>query len=201
MGRIRGLDKAASEASGRSLIDRLGLLPSPHVPIDSLSKGNKQKVVIAQAFIAPVEMIVLDEPCAGLDAQARGALAELIDEQRTRGAAVLMSSHAPPADSLDDHVLRISDGQLCQMPIPSEARVDEDELGRSHVALTPTGLCSPSEEILLLPGVLSGAYDESRKLLELLVQATDIDDLLHEAIAAGWSVLSVAPLPPDGRSR
>ena len=83
MGRIRGLGRPAVERRSGDLLERLGLLPDPYVAIDSLSKGNKQKVVIAQAFLAPVGLVVLDEPHSGLDAQARHVLDDLIESERT----------------------------------------------------------------------------------------------------------------------
>ena len=58
MGRIKGLDAEAINARSRELLQRLDLQPSPNEPIDSLSKGNRQKVVIAQAFLGPVELLV-----------------------------------------------------------------------------------------------------------------------------------------------
>ena len=80
MGQIRGLDRAAV----RGLVvvtcsSDSDFSSTPTYPIDSLSKGNKQKVVIAEAFLAPVGLVVLDEPHSGLDAQARRTLDELIE--------------------------------------------------------------------------------------------------------------------------
>ena len=52
---------------------RLDLLPGANEPIDSLSKGIRQKLVIAQAFLGPVELLVLDEPFSGRDPVAHAA--------------------------------------------------------------------------------------------------------------------------------
>ena len=67
MGRIKGLDLEVIKSRSSDLLQRLELCPSPHQSIDSLSKGNRQKLVLAQAFLAPVGLLVLDEPFSGLD--------------------------------------------------------------------------------------------------------------------------------------
>ena len=80
MGRIKGLDAGVISTGSRELLRRLDLQPGPNEPIESLSKGNRQKLVLAQAFLGPVGLLVLDEPFSGLDLVAHAALAELTNE-------------------------------------------------------------------------------------------------------------------------
>ncbi len=61
--------------------------------IKGLSKGNKQKVGIVQAFMHDPELLILDEPTSGLDPLMQQVFLELVGEARTRGATVFMSSH------------------------------------------------------------------------------------------------------------
>jgi ABC-type multidrug transport system ATPase subunit len=193
MGRIRGLDRGAIDARSRDLLEHLGLLPDPYVSIEALSKGNKQKVVIAQAFLAPVDLAVLDEPFSGLDAQARRTLDDLIESERTRGAAVLMTSHTVPLGPEPDRVYRIRDGCLYRMQstaVASELR---------HIQLTATSRPCPVEQILSSVCVRSVNYDKTRRVLSLVVEAPDADAFLCDAITKGWSVTAVAPLPGSGR--
>ena len=192
MGRIRGLNRAAIESRGRDLFERLGLLPDPYVSIDSLSKGNKQKVVIAQAFLVPVGLVVLDEPQSGLDAQARRTLDDLIESERMRGAAVLMTSHTVPLGPQPDQVHRIGDGCLSRM----QSNALASELRRIELTATE-GSCA-AEQILAVASLRSVNHDQSRKVLSLVVEASDADALLHEAITKGWSVTGVVPLPGGG---
>lgn len=93
MGRIKGLDPRAVNTRSRELLQRHDLQPGPNEPIESLSKGNRQKLVLAQAFLRPVELLVLDEPFTGLDPIAHAALGELTNEAQSGGTAVLVSSH------------------------------------------------------------------------------------------------------------
>ncbi|GAB2918693.1 ABC transporter ATP-binding protein [Rhodococcus aerolatus] len=73
------------------LAERLGL-PLDR-PVRGLSKGNKQKVGLVQAFAPAPELLVLDEPTSGLDPLLQQEFAALVREARDAGATVLMSSH------------------------------------------------------------------------------------------------------------
>ena len=62
-------------------------------PLRALSKGNKQKVTIVQAFMHDPELLVLDEPTSSLDPLLQMEFRALVDEARRRGATVFLSSH------------------------------------------------------------------------------------------------------------
>jgi ABC-2 type transport system ATP-binding protein len=109
MARLRGADGAAP---GLAVLDRLELAPGPDVPIATLSKGNSQKVALAQALAAPVGLLLLDEPTSGLDLRAREALGDLLVERRAAGAAVLVTTHAAVAGTGADARFELRDGRL-----------------------------------------------------------------------------------------
>ena len=73
------------------LAERLGL--ELNRPIRGLSKGNKQKVGVVQAFMHSPELLVLDEPTSGLDPLLQHEVLNLMTEARDTGATVFMSSH------------------------------------------------------------------------------------------------------------
>lgn len=84
-----------------------------HKPIASLSKGNRQKIGILQAFMHRPDVLILDEPTSGLDPLMQEAFYETVREARERGAAVLMSSHnLAEAQALCDRVGIIKHGKL-----------------------------------------------------------------------------------------
>ena len=62
-------------------------------PLRSLSRGNKQKVGVVQAFMHRPELLILDEPTTGLDPLLQREVLDLMLEARERGATVFMSSH------------------------------------------------------------------------------------------------------------
>ena len=80
-----------AEARRRELADRLEL--NLDRPVGDLSKGNRQKVAVICAFQHRPDLLVLDEPTAGLDPLMRQTVLDLIREAADGGAAVLLSSH------------------------------------------------------------------------------------------------------------
>jgi ABC-2 type transport system ATP-binding protein len=82
-------------------------------PIGSLSKGNRQKIGIIQAFMHQPAVLILDEPTSGLDPLMQEAFYDTVNEARSRGAAILMSSHnLAEAQRVSDRVGIIKHGKL-----------------------------------------------------------------------------------------
>ena len=90
MASLRGL-------RGRAEVDRWSerLLLNGHLDtrLSELSKGTAQKVGLAQALLVPPDLLVLDEPWEGLDAQARALVPEVVAEVTAAGGMVLVSDH------------------------------------------------------------------------------------------------------------
>jgi ABC-2 type transport system ATP-binding protein len=87
-GRLRGL---AGLGAAPAVAERLDL--ELDRPIRALSKGNRQKVGLVQAFMHSPELLVLDEPTGGLDPLVQQRFYELLREETNRGASVFLSSH------------------------------------------------------------------------------------------------------------
>ncbi|NDU76019.1 ATP-binding cassette domain-containing protein [Actinomadura sp. DSM 109109] len=79
--------------TGAAWADRLGFDHLLDVRLPELSKGSAQKIGLAQALMADPELLILDEPFAGLDAATRDSLPELIREFASRGSTVVVSDH------------------------------------------------------------------------------------------------------------
>lgn len=81
--------------------------------IDDMSKGNKQKVGVIQAFMHSPDLLLLDEPTSGLDPIVQREFDDVLGEARDRGAAVLLSSHVmSEVERLATHVAIINKGHL-----------------------------------------------------------------------------------------
>jgi ABC-2 type transport system ATP-binding protein len=109
-----GVRRDGLERRVATLLDRLALADRGDFLPNELSRGMRQKAQLACALIRPFDVLVLDEPVAGLDAAAVDTLAEILEEQRARGAAVLFSTHQPQfAAQVADRRLVLEDGRTC----------------------------------------------------------------------------------------
>ncbi|HET7515489.1 MAG TPA: ATP-binding cassette domain-containing protein [Gaiella sp.] len=93
LGRLHGLDARAAHAAASEWLTRLGIAERLDAKVVELSHGNQQRVQLAAALVHTPELLVLDEPFAGLDPVAVRTLAQVLREQAARGVAVLFSSH------------------------------------------------------------------------------------------------------------
>ena len=105
---MRGLEL---ESEIRSLARRLELDINEH--IHDLSKGNRQKVSVIQAFMHSPEVLFLDEPTSGLDPLVQREFEKILDEARDRGAAIVLSSHVlSEVEHLADRIAIINQGAI-----------------------------------------------------------------------------------------
>jgi len=86
--RFRAHDKELVETS----MERMSVTSYADKPMHALSGGQQQRVHLAQVLARDAELLLLDEPTAGLDAQGRLAVARAISEERAKGRAVVLSN-------------------------------------------------------------------------------------------------------------
>ncbi|HTA96960.1 MAG TPA: ABC transporter ATP-binding protein [Solirubrobacteraceae bacterium] len=96
------------------LLERLGMGERLHHRAETLSMGERQRVMIARALSTEPSMLLADEPTGSLDTQRGREVLELLRSLcRERGVAVVLVSHDPMAAEYADRVLALRDGQLC----------------------------------------------------------------------------------------
>ena len=102
-----------SRAEDTALVTSLGLAPFLSKPLRVLSGGTRQKVNAALAFLFTPDVLILDEPTAGLDPVASGVLKDRIADVRARGATILLTSHVmSELEELADDVAFLSEGRI-----------------------------------------------------------------------------------------
>ncbi len=163
------------------LAERFGLALDR--PVRTLSKGNKQKVGVVQAFMHDPDLLVLDEPTSGLDPLLQREFLDLVLEARNRGASVLMSSHVlSEVEDIADRVGIISAGHM----------VDVDSVASLRHHAGQTVELSFADQVDLanfsgLPGVQDAVVDGTTLTCVLHGEP---DLLLKQAAAhhvVGWS--------------
>lgn len=111
--------KHVSRERNRELLTRVGIIEAAKKRVGTYSKGMRQRLALAQALLGQPKILLLDEPTTGLDPASRADFYRILDELRTQGTAILLSSHALAelADQADRIVImksgvKTADGDL-----------------------------------------------------------------------------------------
>ncbi|GGP95488.1 ABC transporter ATP-binding protein [Streptosporangium pseudovulgare] len=116
---------------------RIGLEEQAGTRVKALSGGQRRRLLLGVAVIANPEVLVLDEPAAGLDPQARQQLWELIRAERAEGTTVLLTTHdMTEATELCDRVGIVVGGRMVALGTPREL---VHRLGAAHEVSFETG--------------------------------------------------------------
>lgn len=90
---LKGVDKKAALATADKYFKELQIEQYKNVRLDTLSKGNQQKIQLIAALISEPDIVILDEPFSGLDPVNAGMLKNIVKELIAEGKMVLFSSH------------------------------------------------------------------------------------------------------------
>jgi len=175
-----GLSGREGRAAADRWLGRLGLADRATSNLEDLSHGNQQRVQLAVALAHEPELLILDEPFAGLDPIGVATMTEIIRERAAAGVAVLFSSHQLDlVEDVCEDVVIIEQGRIV-----ASGQIDElrQASGRRHL------------EVETVPG--DGSWIDGRSgvtvlerdggRVKLLVDdTTDLDSLLAAARANG----------------
>ena len=113
LGRLKGMSAAAAEKRALELLERVNLYEHHDKQVESLSRGMTQFVQFVGAIIHDPDLIILDEPFAGLDPLNVELMKELLTERQKAGASVMFSTHImSDVEELCERVALISDSRL-----------------------------------------------------------------------------------------
>jgi len=196
LGRLRGSLDAKRRAT---LLERFDLDPTKKAR--TYSKGNRQKVALISALASDVELLILDEPTAGLDPLMEAAFRECVEEERHSGRTVLLSSHIlSEVEALCERVTIIRAGRTTESGTLAELR----HLTRTSIS---ADLARPPAGLEQLPGVHDldlqdfTAHGADRQgstglgaRVRCEVDSDKLDDVLRHLADAG--VLSLVSQPP-----
>ena len=113
LGEMAGLPRAAARQRTSEVLDLVGLDEARFRPIDGYSTGMKQRTKLAQALVADPELLLLDEPTAGLDPIGRDSMLDLVARLGGFGISVLMATHLlDDVQQVCDHVVMLDAGRL-----------------------------------------------------------------------------------------
>jgi polyether ionophore transport system ATP-binding protein len=154
--------------------------------IRAYSKGNRQKVALIAALASGAELLLLDEPTAGLDPLMEAAFREAIEELRQSGTTVLLSSHIlSEVEALCDRVTIIRSGRT----VETGALADLRHLTRTAI---DAELAGPPPDLAGLAGVHD--LDVTGERIRCQVDSEAMDEVLRRLATAG--VRSLISRPP-----
>ncbi len=133
-GVLHGLSHAEARGAAGEWLARLGLSERASSRIEQLSQGNQQRVQLAAALVHQPDVLVLDEPFAGLDPIVCDVLTDLLREQAARGVPVLFSSHQLElVEHICEEVAIIDHGRLVACGAVDELRAGGPRVIRADV--------------------------------------------------------------------
>lgn len=181
LGRLRGgLDTRRRD----DLIERFDL--DPRKKGRTYSKGNRQKVAIIAALSSRVDLLLLDEPTAGLDPLMEATFQTAIQEDRAQGRTVLLSSHIlAEVEALCDRVSIIRNGKTVETGTLAELR----HLTRTSISAE---LAGPADGLATLANVHDLEIQGSKVRFD--VETAALDDALRQLSSIG--VRSLVSQPP-----
>ncbi len=181
LGQLRG---GLDQPRRSELLDRFDLDPSKKAR--SYSKGNRQKVALIAALAAQAEVLLLDEPTAGLDPLMEAVFQDCLLEVRARGATVLLSSHIlAEVEKICDRVTIIRNGRAVETGTLADLRV----LSRTSFVVSLVGDGAPLEGI-------SGVHNLQRRGRAWIFESepTALEEVMRTLARIG--VASVESHPP-----
>lgn len=180
LGRLRG---GLNPQRRAELIARFDLDPTKKAR--AYSKGNRQKVALIAALSSDVELLLLDEPTAGLDPLMESMFRGLIGEWRGDGRSVLLSSHIlSEAEALSDRLSIIRSGRIVETGTLDEMR----HLRRTAVTVQLRG---EPPNLAGIPGIHDVVVEGGH--ITCQVDADALDPLLASLASAGVTSLLTQP--------
>jgi len=190
---VRGLGRAERKAGTERAVARLAIEGVLHQPIETLSKGFKRRVGLAQAILHDPKVLILDEPTDGLDPNQKHEVRELI-RTMAKDKAIVISTHIlEEVEAICTRAMIIASGRVAADGTPEELA----RRSRYHnaVALTLEGGAGLGAEAALraLPGVAAvepqGEIDGRVAYAVLAAEGRPILDRVNElARRSGWRV-------------
>lgn len=166
------------------VLRRMGLADRAKDRVESFSKGMRQRMMIARAFINQPKVLFLDEPTSALDPVTSAQIRETIKAEAERGAAVLLTTHDMfEADQLSDRVAFINEGRIVALDSAENLKLKHgqrsvrirlrngDEVREEHIPLGDDGSAARIAELASSPDLMT-IHTEEATLEAIFIKLT-----------------------------
>jgi ABC-2 type transport system ATP-binding protein len=178
-GVLHGLSADESLKRAKDYLKRVGLADKENEQLLKLSGGQQQKVQLGVTILHEPSLMILDEPTEALDPVNRSLLMGIINEQREKGASVILVTHRmEEVEQLCDRALLLKDGKRVLYGTVDEVK---DEHSGKTITLTFAGTLSENPELYTITKQLPHSAEinpvgkaDSEKILRTLVDNKDL---------------------------
>lgn len=137
MGGFYGIPAAVRKERGIELIDRFDLNEHKDIKFQKLSGGLKRRAILARALIHTPDLLILDEPTAGVDVEQRHDLWEYLKEMNQRGKTIILTSHyLEEIQYLCNDIAIINHGKIVAQGTKEEFMKDGKSVEEAYLAIT-----------------------------------------------------------------
>jgi ABC-2 type transport system ATP-binding protein len=181
------VDERITEAA-----DRFGILDALELKVGGYSTGMRARLALARAVLHEPDLLLLDEPTAGLDPESAKAVLGLIDEMAEGGKTVLMCTHLLlEAEGLADQVVVMDHGQAMISGSPRELTRQFWPAPRVVVDADDPSILDTAQRLPFVRG-----YHRNGVATVELENETDVPDLVDALVASGARLTRVEPQAP-----
>lgn len=180
---LKGMKRSDAVSSADYWLDRLGMTEHRNKRLDTLSKGNQQKIQLITALAHDPQIVILDEPFSGLDPVNAMLLKDVVKEEIDRGKIVLFSSHQMNyIEEFCDSIAILKDGQVA---LAGELHEIKRNYPRNRLVvrslqrdtmMAELGSCCTAVEndgmVITLP-----TPEEKQRMMARLIETYDVDEI------------------------
>jgi ABC-type multidrug transport system ATPase subunit len=187
MALLAGVSRAEVEARATAMLERLGLSQAADRRLSEYSRGMLQRIALCQALIHEPDYLFLDEPTSGLDPNGVLLVRDLIAEQKSRGAMVLLNSHQlAEVEKVCDRVLFLRGGVIARA----------ETLRHSDRFLVAIRFLAGSFDVAAVRRI-AGGEPQNDTVVVTAPGETEVAAMVRQLVASGAEVVEVRPYTPD----
>lgn len=196
----RGYDLHGSEVDERIdfWLEKVWLTEKADAKIKQLSRGMRQRIGIARTMLPNPNIVLLDEPAAGLDPAGRVQFRQLLCSLRDQGKAIILSSHIlSDMSEYCTHIGIMSAGRMVQYGTVAQISAHEDESRCLYSITLSESVAALAHVLESIEGVSRIEVNHSSFTIEYSADRKHAAKLLHELISRKVPVAAFTPRAPD----
>ncbi len=195
-GELAGLSKAQAKQNAQSLLEKLQMSEYAGKRLETLSKGNQQKIQLVATLISNPDIVILDEPFSGLDPVNAMLLKDLIKELIANGKIVLFSSHQMNyIEEFCDEIAVLNGGEIV---LSGNIREIKRNFERNTVEIVTTDTSGISEYLRIVNAdIIKNMNIDGDKISVFLEKAENKDRLFSSLAEYGEHIDSFSVKEPS----